>query len=90
MRTSLNEIKEIEEHLLGHQSTGNNLLLEARMILDPQLRDKVVLQQSAYRILRQYGRAQLKHEIETVHQQLLNDAQHKGFMQKVMDIFLNR
>ncbi|EHQ28024.1 hypothetical protein [Mucilaginibacter paludis] len=90
MRTSLNEIKAIEDHLLGHHNIGDTLLFEVRAILDTQLRDKISAQQRAYHTVWQYGRLQLKQEIEAVHQQLLNDARHQGFMQKVVNIFLNR
>lgn len=90
MRTSLNEIKEIEDHLLGFGGPGNAMLFEAKMIIDPPLRDKLLLQQSTYYAVQQYSRRQLKKEIEAVHQQLVNGFEHQGFMQRIMSLFLKR
>ena len=88
MRTSLNEIKAIEDHLLGYSHPANSLLFEANLILNAQLRDKVKLQKIAYQTVQQYGRQVLKAEIEAVHQKLSKPA-HNGFMQKIINLFKN-
>jgi hypothetical protein len=89
MRTSLNEIKEIEDHLFKYNHPANVLLFEARLILDADLRQNAALQQSAYQTVQQYGRKNLKAEIEAVHQKLMNEPQHTGFMQKLIRLFGN-
>ena len=90
MRTSLNEIAQIEDHLLQRHTPGAALLFEAQILLDADLRDKVSSQQQVYRLIQQYSRKQLKHEIEAVHQQLFTRPEHLSFRQKIARLFLNR
>ncbi len=87
MRTSLLETEQIEAHLLQRFEPGDALVFEARLLLEPELRDKAFWQQKTYGIIRQYGRAELKHEIENVHQKLFNEARHQSFRQKIMSLF---
>lgn len=87
MRTSLNEIKAIEDQLFNYSDPAGGLLFQARMILNADLRQNVALQQSAYQAVQQYGRKNLKAEIEAVHQKLMNEPQHCGFIQKLMRLF---
>ena len=87
MRTSLNEIKAIEQHLLQEVPSEDSLLFEAHIILDPELKEKVQWQQKVYQLVRDYGRQQLRTEIEAVHQQLFTQPKHKGFRQKVLSLF---
>jgi hypothetical protein len=87
MRTSLLETEQIESHLKRTTEPGDALVFDARWLLEPALRDKARWQQKTYRIIRQYGREQLRGEIEAVHQQLFNDAAQQGFRQKIMRLF---
>lgn len=87
MRTSLLETEQIESHLTRRAEAGNALVFEARLLLEPELRDKVLWQQRTYSIIREYGREQLKGEIEAVHRQLFNNGAHQGFRQKIMRLF---
>jgi hypothetical protein len=87
MRTSLNEIKAIEDHLFGYSHPADSLLFEAQMILNAPLRQKVTLQQSAYKTVELYGRKNLRAEIDAVHQKLTSQPEHQGFMQKLMRLF---
>lgn len=87
MRTSLNEIKLIDEHLLNNGSTENRLLFDAMLILNPSLQEQVTWQQNAHVMVQQYSRRKLKAEIETVHQKLFNDNQHTSFRQKILRFF---
>lgn len=87
MRTSLNEIKEIDDHLMRLTTTGDALVFEAKIIIDDQLREKVSCQQHAYTLVQQYGRKKLKAEIEAVHQQLFNTPTPHGFVKKILALF---
>ncbi|MDF9799632.1 hypothetical protein OKW21_004895 [Catalinimonas alkaloidigena] len=87
MRTSLNEIKAIEEYLLQEQQPEDLLLFEAHMMLDEALKEKVQRQQRIYQLVRAYGRQQLRAEIEAAHQQLFTQARHRSFRQKVLRLF---
>lgn len=88
MRTSLNEIKAIDDHLFNNTDPAGSLLFQARMILNADLRQNVALQQTAHQTIQQYGRKQLKAEIEAVHQKLM--AEPKNFMQKLLSLFAKR
>ncbi|GAA3959976.1 hypothetical protein [Mucilaginibacter dorajii] len=90
MRTSLNNIATIEAHLHKKQQPADALLFDAKLLLDDTLQVNVPAQQQAYSLVQQYGRKQLKQEIETVHQQLFNTTKHLSFRQKIARIFLNR
>ncbi len=87
MKTLWNETRQIEEYLSGKANTGDALLFEAQLILDPALRDKVLWQGKTHAIINNYGRAQLKNEIEAVHQKLFTDSEHLSFRQKIRRLF---
>lgn len=87
MRTSLIETEQIEAHLLQRSDTGEALVFEAKMLLDPELKEKVQWQQKTYSLIKLYGRDQLRQEIESVHQKLFSEHQHKSFRQKIMSLF---
>jgi hypothetical protein len=87
MRTSLLETEQIESHLMRSAEPGDALVFEAKLLLDPELKEKMHWQQKTYSILRQYGREQLKGEIAAVHRQLFNDGAHQSFRQKIMRLF---
>ena len=89
MKTLWNETRQIELHLSGNANTGDALLFEAQLILDPALHDKVLWQKKTYAIINNYGRAQLKNEIEAVHQKLFTAAEHISFRQKIRRLFKN-
>ena len=90
MRTSLNEIKLIDEQILGLNNTPERLLFDAMLIINPNLRNQVSLQKQTHGFVKQYGRKQLKAEIENVHQQLFTNPLHQSFRQKIMRLFNNR
>jgi hypothetical protein len=87
MTTSWNETKQIEAHLQGTATTGDALVFEAKLMLDNTLADKVIWQQKAYDAIQQYGRRQLKKEIEQVHGQLFTQRGHSSFAQKIRRLF---
>jgi hypothetical protein len=87
MTTSWNETQQIEAHLSGTANTGDALLFEAKLLLDNDLADKVIWQQKAYDTIQQFGRRQLKNEIEIVHQQLFTQPKHSSFSQKIRRLF---
>ena len=90
MRTSLIETEQLEAHLMGLSEPGDTLVFEARLLLDPRLHEKLKWQKEAYRMVKLYGRDQLKKEIEAVHQKLFSENQHKSFSQKIRQFFSKR
>lgn len=90
MMTSWNETEQVEAHLTGRLDTGDSLVFEARLLIDPQLGDKVLWQQKTYNIIQNYSRRQLKKEIEAVHQKLFTQSQHASFSQKIRRLFTSK
>lgn len=87
MRTSLNNLQEIELYLFQRSPAADRLVFEARMLIDDELTQNVSLQQDTYALIRQYGRRQLKAELEDVHRQLFTQLRHQSFRQKIMALF---
>nr|WP_288810647.1 hypothetical protein [uncultured Sphingobacterium sp.] len=87
MTTSWNETQQIETHLMGETDPGNSLLFDAQLLLDEDLASKVIAQQKAYCVIKQFGRKQLKKEIEVIHQTLFSQPRHIRFSQKVRRLF---
>ena len=90
MRTSLIETEQIEAHLTRLSEPGDQLVFEARLLLEPELNEKMQWQQEAYRMVKLYGRDQLKQEIEAVQQKLFTQKVHLNFSQKIRRLFANR
>lgn len=86
MTTSLIETKQIEAYLL--QSAGEDEpVFEARLILEPDLHEKLLWQQKTYALLHRYGRRQLRAELESVHGKLFREAEHRTFREKILHLF---
>jgi hypothetical protein len=89
MKTSWNETRQIDLYLSGEADTGNALLFEAQLLIGPNLHNKVLWQQKTYAIINNYGRRQLKNEIEAIHQKLFTEPEHLNFSQKIRRLFTN-
>lgn len=87
MRTSLNEIRHIEEHLLGQVFDGDALLMEVKMSLSPVLTNNVAAQKEAYNLVRKYGRKKLREEIELVEKKLFRAPEFRTFRQRIFSLF---
>ena len=90
MKTSWNETQEIERHVSGLMVTGDELLFQAKLLLEPELHYKVLWQKKTYSIIKQYGRRQLKKEIEAIHQKLFTAPEHSTFSHSIRRLFTNR
>ena len=90
MRTSLIETEQIEAQLTQRSEPGDQLLFEARLLLEPELGEKMQWQQEAYRMIKLHGRDQLKKEIEAIHLKLFTQKEHVSFSQKIRRLFTNR
>ncbi|WP_215225074.1 hypothetical protein [Echinicola shivajiensis] len=87
MRTSLNEIKDIEEYIFHLQAPGERLLMDAKAQLDKEFALKVQSQQSAYSLIRNYGREQVKAEIAHVQDQLFTQSKYRRFKESMLNLF---
>ena len=87
MRTSLNNIKIIDDYLLGRMAPEDLPLFEANMLLNSDLSDDVKYQQSTYSIIRQYSRQNIKSEIKAIQETLAKAPEHVGFMRSIGNLF---
>ncbi|WP_158797993.1 hypothetical protein [Pedobacter sp. L105] len=87
MRTSLNNIKAIEDYLSGRLAPGDMLLFEANTLLNKDLINDIQHQQNTYALVRQYSRQKLKDEIIAVQKILATAPQHSGFMKRITNLF---
>ncbi len=87
MKTSLDELQLIENCLLGRAPGEQQALFEAKLLLDPELREDVYWRWKTYGIVREYGRKQLYKELEKVHHTLFTKPKHQSFRDKVLGFF---
>ena len=87
MRTSLNKIFETEQYLQGRLAPEDQLVYDARLLVDADLNEQTRWQQHTYEVVRAYGRIQLKSRLEKIHEQLMTQPQHSSFRNKILNIF---
>ncbi len=87
MRTSLNEIKQIEDYLQQNISPEEAQQFEARLLLEPQLQEKLSWQKRVYHLIRQYGRRQLKRELNAVQNKVFTQSKYAGFQKSITRLF---
>lgn len=87
MRTSLNEIAQIESWITAKLQPSEKLLFEARLLVSPALRDHVKLQQAIHQVVRLFARKQLKQELRAVQKSMFNQPGNTAFQQEVNQIF---
>ena len=87
MRTSLIEIKHIEDHLLKQLSPEEEVVFQANLLINKELTSNLEAQVQGYELIKSYGRKQLRLEIEAVQQKLFSAKEHKSFRDKILSIF---
>lgn len=83
----MNETQWIDDYLRGEISAENKLLLEARLLIDSDLKEKMLWQTKTYALVKNHGRQQLKREIEKVQQRLFSETRFESFSKKIQTIF---
>lgn len=87
MRTSLNNIFETEQYLAGQLLPEDQLVYEAKLLVDADLNEQTRWQAHTYDVIRAYGRMELKIQLEQLHQQLMTEPQHSRFRKIILNIF---
>jgi hypothetical protein len=87
MRTSLREIEHIEKFIGGQLPAGERLVMEARVLTDQRLRLSVKIQTWLYRLLRIRYHRQLKNELATVHERLMNQLESDAWQNELKKYF---
>jgi hypothetical protein len=87
MRTSLNNIKLIDDYLFNKIPQCDKLVFDARLILNPDLAEGLLWQKQTHTMITNYSRKKLKAEIDHVHEQLFKKPEHKSFRQRILNLF---
>ena len=87
MRTSLNEIKNIELYLQGNLSVDDKRAFEEHMQHDQSFSINVFLQQKLYRLLPFYKRRRIKEQAEQLHHRLFHHPEHAAFRESIFQLF---
>jgi hypothetical protein len=87
MRTSLNDIQQIEDFLMKRITGASSLLFEARILTQPELKVNVTLQQKVHHIVKMFHRKKLKQETEQLHRQLFTDPAKADFQKTIFQLF---
>ena len=87
MRTSLNEIKEIENFLQEKADVMDSLIFEAKLITQPQLRLHVHLQQKITRLVQLFHHKKMRADLEEIHKLLFADPNKAAFQQEIFHHF---
>ncbi|MEQ8475733.1 hypothetical protein [Fulvivirga sp.] len=86
MRISLIEIQEIDNYLLD-QDPAQSLVVDVRMLVNPQFKDKVLWQKTVHELVKLHGREKLRFEIQLVERELLTAPKYKSFQERIRSIF---
>ncbi len=84
MRKELLDIQEVDRYLLRGLTTADRLVFQARMLLSPDLRRKVKLQEKTHQLVRWYGRDLQREQLSAIHSQLMAE---ENFSQQITSIF---
>ncbi|HKG05430.1 MAG TPA: hypothetical protein VKB19_03175 [Pedobacter sp.] len=87
MKTSWNELRRIDDYFLNKLSAEDKLVFDAEVILQPGMAQDVRMQRKTYTLVHEYGRKQLRKEIEGVHDTLFNTKRYQSFRQKILNFF---
>lgn len=87
MRTSLNNIKAIEDYCFGRLAPDDALIFEANVLLDKNLAENVAQQRVTYAIIKQYSRKKIKAEIWNVQEKLVALPEHQRFIKRIANLF---
>jgi hypothetical protein len=87
MRTSLTEIRTMEQYLDGTLPPGDRLVFEAKLITDREWALNTRLQQTLMSILNLFQRKHTRQQVIAIHDKLFNSGEKAAFRSKVTSIF---
>lgn len=83
----MNDTQHIQHYLEDALPPEERILMEARLLIDPALREKMLWQQRSHELVRAYGRQQLRLEIAQVQKRLFTESRFSAFTQTIKNIF---
>jgi hypothetical protein len=87
MRTSLNDIRQIEHYLDGKDDQGESTLLKSRLLNEPGLFQHLKLQRLIMRLVKLYHFKKLKLEAQQAGAKIFSNPDMKDFQQNIYQLF---
>lgn len=87
MRTSLNNIKKIDDYLLGCMAPEETFLFQADMLLNTSLAKDVAQQDYTYGLIKQYSRKKIKAEIIAAQEKLNAEPEYQDLIRRIANLF---
>jgi hypothetical protein len=87
MRTSLNDIKQAEDLLMGRLEPAGALLLKAKLLLDPALRSNMVWLRKTLDLVKLYSRQQVRSEVDAIHNHYFSAEGKKAYRESIEQLF---
>jgi hypothetical protein len=89
MPTSPNNLAYLEDGLLRRLAPDEQLVFDARLLVDESLRSEAEELQTAYAAITAAAREQLRAEVKAVHEQLFTSKVHSNFRNRILRLFGN-
>lgn len=83
----MNETRDIEQYLDGTMDPAVKLVMEAKMLLNPDIMENITWQKNTLVLIKAYGRKQLRAEIATIEKTLFSEKQFSSFKRSILNIF---
>lgn len=83
----MNNTVQIERYLLGGSDPEEQLLMEARLLTEPGLRNDLLWQARTYELVNAYGRRQLRNEIRRAEARVFSESRFEAFRHRITHIF---
>lgn len=83
----MNETIDIQKYIDGNAEPSELLLIEARLLLNPSMRENLQWQKISHDLVKAYGRKQLKAEIAELERSLFNESRFASLKKTIQTIF---
>lgn len=84
MRNSLLEVQDIDSYLLKEMPAGDAFMFQVKVLLQPELAEKVALQRQAHRLVVLAAREKQRQALDALYTKL---SQEETFIRKIRKIF---
>ncbi len=88
MRKSLRDIQQLEVYLANRLSPAEQAHFQAQLLIHPSLYEDMKAQQMVYLLIRDHGRQQLKAELSTIHDSLVQDVEKRSWWEGIRKLFV--
>ena len=90
MRKWWNDIRRVERYLFGRLKAEEQDAFDRQIEQNPELRERVEHQQTAYEAIRWYGRRKVRREIKNVHRRLIAERPDDSLARRIRELFPNK